>query len=567
MDDVHRRVDEIRHGSSEMENHLIDTYREGGIDRREFVRRGTVLGMSAGTIGFLASACGSGDKDGGDGGAAPSSDQQTAKVQKGGLVKAAINSPAGAIDPITVADDGSLAVLAQCGEYLVWSDAELNAVPRLAESWEPNADASVWTFKIRQGVKFHDGKELTAEDVAASINRLADPDSASQALSAFTGYLTKDSAKATDAATVEFSLESPNGSFPYLLSSDNYNTVILPADYDGDYEKTMNGTGPFILEKFTQGQGVTFRKNPEYWDPERQPNPDNTEIRFYGNEQARVLALQSGEVDVVTQFSVSGGRALLTDPNVQTVDVKASTHRQVHLRTDKEPFTDKRVRQAMGLVIDRTGLVDGLFKGRAQLGNDSPFAPVFKYTDTSVAQRQQDIEQAKQLLADAGMQDGFEVELTTWDGFEIPDLAQLIQNNAKEAGITVKLNITDAGTYYGDAVYGKSPWLDSTMGITDYGHRGIVNVFLSAPLLSDGTWNSAHFKNKEYDSLVKDFIAQSDIDQQKQRAKAIQELLLDESPLLIPYFYDFLTGVRKGVSGVETTGMGHVQLTMAGKTA
>ena len=565
MDETQRRVDEIRHRSSEMENHLIDTYRKGGIDRREFVRRGTVLGMSAGAIGFLASACGSGDEGGG--GTTTSSDQQAQSVQKGGKVTAAINSPAGAIDPITVADDGSLAVLAQAGEYLVWSDSELNAVPRLAESWTPNEDASVWTFKIRQGVKFHDGKDMTSEDVAASINRLADPESASQALSAFTGFLTKDSAKATDATTVEFSLEAPNGSFPYLLSSDNYNTIILPADYDGDYEKNMNGTGPFILEKFTQGQSATFRKNPDYWDKERQPNPDNTEIRFYGKEQARVLALQSGEVDVVTQFSVSGGRALLTDPNVQTVDLKASTHRQVHLRTDKEPFTDKRVRQALALAIDRNGLVDGLFKGRAQLGNDSPFAPVFKYTDTSVAQRQQDIEQAKQLLADAGMSDGFEVQLDTWDGFEIPDLAQLIQNNAKEIGATIKLNITDAGTYYGDAVYGKSPWLDSNMGITDYGHRGIVNVFLGAPLLSDGTWNGAHFRNKEYDKLVKDFIAQSDIDEQKQRAKQIQELLLDETPIIIPYFYDFLTGVRKGIAGVETTGMGHVQLTLAGKSA
>jgi len=567
MDEVQRRVDEIQFRSSEMENHLIDTYRKGGIDRREFVRRGTILGMSAGSIGFLASACGSGDKGGGGGGTTTSSDQQSASVKPGGKVTAAINSPAGAIDPITVADDGGLAVLGQAGEYLVWSDSELNAVPRLAESWTPNDDASVWTFKIRQGVKFHDGKEMTSEDVAESINRLADPDNASAALSAFNGFLTKDSAKATDATTVEFSLEAPNGSFPYLLSSDNYNTIILPADYDGDYEKNQNGTGPFILDKFTQGQGATYRKNPDYWDKERQPNPDNTEIRFYGKEQARVLALQSGEVDAVTQFSVSGGRALLTDPNVQTVDLKASTHRQVHLRTDKEPFTDKRVRQALALAIDRNGLVDGLFKGRASLGNDSPFAPVFKYTDTSVAQRQQDIEQAKQLLADAGMPDGFEVQLDTWDGFEIPDLAQLIQNNAKEIGATIKLNITDAGTYYGDAVYGKSPWLDSTMGITDYGHRGIVNVFLGAPLLSDGTWNSAHFRNKEYDKLVKDFIAQSDIDQQKQRAKQLQELLLDETPIIIPYFYDFLTGVRKGFSGVETTGMGHVQLTLAGQTA
>jgi peptide/nickel transport system substrate-binding protein len=565
MDETQRRVDTIRHRSSEMENHLIDTYRKGGIDRREFVRRGTVLGMSAGTIGFLASACGSGDEGGG--GTTTSSEQQTQSVQKGGKVTAAINSPAGAIDPITVADDGSLAVLAQAGEYLVWSDSELNAVPRLAESWTPNEDASVWTFKIRQGVKFHDGKEMTSEDVAASINRLADPESASQALSAFTGFLTKDSAKATDATTVEFSLEAPNGSFPYLLSSDNYNTIILPADYDGDYEKNMNGTGPFILEKFTQGQSATFRKNPDYWGKERQPNPDTTEIRFYGKEQARVLALQSGEVDVVTQFSVSGGRALLTDPNVQTVDVKAATHRQVHLRTDQPPFTDKRVRQALALAIDRNGLVDGLFKGKAQLGNDSPFAPVFKYTDTSVAQRQQDIEQAKQLLADAGMPDGFEVQLDTWDGFEIPDLAQLIQNNAKEIGATIKLNITDAASYYGDSVYGKSTWLDSNMGITDYGHRGIVNVYLSAPLLSDGTWNSAHFRNKEYDKLVKDFVAQSDIDQQKQRAKEIQELLLDETPIIIPYFYDFLTGVRKGIAGVETTGMGHVQLTLAGQSA
>jgi peptide/nickel transport system substrate-binding protein len=236
------------------------------------------------------------------------------------------------------------------------------------------------------------------------------------------------------------------------------------------------------------------------------------------------------------------------------------------MRTDKAPFDDKRVRQAMALAVDRKGLVDGLFKGKAQLGNDSPFAPVFKYTDTSVPQRQQDIAKAKQLLADAG-KENVSVELNTWDGFEIPDLAQLIQNNAKEAGINVKLKITDASTYYGDAVYGKSTWLDSVMGITDYGHRGIVNVFLGAPLLSNGTWNAAHFRNKQYDALVKDFTAQSDIDKQMAVAGKIETLLLDEVPIMIPYFYDFLSGVRKGFAGVETTGMAHIQLTGAGQVA
>jgi peptide/nickel transport system substrate-binding protein len=104
------------------------------------------------------------------------------------------------------------------------------------------------------------------------------------------------------------------------------------------------------------------------------------------------------------------------------------------------------------------------------------------------------------------------------------------------------------------------------MGITDSGHRGVVTVFLGAPLLSKGTWNSAHFKNPDYDKLVKDFTAQTDIDAQMRVAGQIQTLLLDETPLVIPYFYDFLTAVRKGYAGVETTAMGHIQLTGAGQT-
>ena len=150
------------------------------------------------------------------------------------------------------------------------------------------------------------------------------------------------------------------------------------------------------------------------------------------------------------------------------------------MRTDMEPFTDKRVRQAIAMSIDRQALVEGLWEGQADLGNDSPFAPLYPSTDTSVGQRVQDIELAKQLMADAGMGDGFEVQLDTWDGFEIPDLAQLVKNYAEQIGVTINLNITDAGTYYGDGVFGSSTWLDSVMGITDYGHRPVPNVYLTA---------------------------------------------------------------------------------------
>ena len=124
-------------------------------------------------------------------------------------------------------------------------------------------------------------------------------------------------------------------------------------------------------------------------------------------------------------------------------------------------------------------------------------------------------------------------------------------------------NIMDQGAYYGDAVPGKSPWLDSQMGITDYGHRGVPNVFLQAPLMSTGTWNSAHFNNAEYDTLAQSYIASLDLESQRATAGQIQRLLLDETPLIQTYFYDFLTVTKAGATGVVPTAMGHLMLGQA----
>ncbi len=565
MDEIQRRVDEIRGRSSGLENHLIDEYSAGKISRREFIRRGTVVGLSLPMVSFLASACGGDDDD--EGAATGTDTGARGEAKPGGTLRTGIIAPAGDLDPVTVADEGGLAVLGQSGEYLTWSDENLELQPRIAESWEPNEDGSVWTFAIRQGVMFHDGAALTADDVAATMNRLADPDVGSNALSVFGGVLSTGNVKAVDDATVEFTLDAPNGNFPYLVSSDNYNAIVLPADFDGRWDRTFIGTGPWKLERYTPEQGVTYVKNPDYWDTGRQPLADKNELRFYPEEQARVIGIQGNEIDVVSNFSVAGGKALLTDPNLTVLEVRASQHRQIHMRTDQEPFSDKRVRQAMALLIDRQGLVEGLWEGKADIGNDSPFAPVFPSTDPNVEQRQQDVEQAKQLLADAGVPDGFQIELRTWDGFEIPQLAQLVQDAASQAGIRIELNITDPGTYYGDAVFGKSPWLDSTFGITDYGHRGVPNVLLTAPLTSEGPWNSAHFQNDQYDQLVAEYAAALDLDSQRAAAGQIQELLLDETPVIFPYFYFHLGATKNNVTGVEVTGMGHVDTTKAGFTS
>jgi peptide/nickel transport system substrate-binding protein len=543
-------IDSLRRGRSEVENSLIDTLIAGRATRREFLARGSVLGMSLPLLGTIAGAVlGTGAKP------------ARAAGKPGGTIRVATTVPTAAIDPVTVADAGGLVMLQQTGEFLTLSGADLKLQPILAESWKPNADGTVWTFKLRQGVKFHDGTVMKADDVVASIDRLADPANASNALSAFRGVLSKGGTKKVDDHTVEFHLDAPNGSFPYMVSSDNYNAIILPASYTGGFEQTFIGTGPFKLEKYTPKVGASFVRNDGYWGAKALV--DRTEFTFFADMQPQVLALQGGQVDCINQLPVLGGQALLNDPQINIISNRSSAHEQVHMRTDMDPFKDPRVRRAIALCLDREKLVKGLFQGRADVGNDSPFAPVFPSTDPSVPQRKQDYAQAKQLLEAAGVKDGFSVLLTTEKYIEIPDYAVLIQNAVKQIGIKIDLKIEDQGAYYGKAVYGESDWLDSVMGITDYGHRGVPNVLLNAPLKSDGTWNSAHFKNKDYDGLVEQYIAALDLDAQKGVAGKIQKLLLDETPVIFGYFYNFLTATVKNLEGVMPTAMSQVFLDKA----
>src|SRR4029077_13503077 len=399
-----------------------------------FLRHGATIGMSLPLLTTLAGAFG------GSLVALP-----RAAGAAGGTVKGATTVPAAAIDPVTVADAGGLLMLQQTGEVLAISGSDLRLRPGLATSWKPNSDGSVWTFTVRSGVKYHNGKHMVAYDVVATIDRLADPKNSSNALSAFTGVLSKGGTKKGDDYTIEFHLDAPNGNFPYYVSSDNYNTIVLPADYAGDFEKNFIGTGPFKLEKYTPKAGASFVRNPDYWGPKALP--ERTEFSFYADIQPQIVALQGRVVDLVAQIPVLQGMALLNDPKVDIISLRSSAHTQVHMRTDMAPFTDKRVRRAIALCLDRQKLVKGLFRGRSDIGNDSPFAPVYPSTDMAVPQRDLDISQAKQLMAAAGFADGFKVKLTTEKFIEIPEYCQIIQQAVRPIGITIDLNVESQDAY------------------------------------------------------------------------------------------------------------------------
>ncbi len=550
----YRLLDLLRRNRTPHESHLIDGLVSGRVSRREFLRHGSVLGLSLPLLRRIGAAAGFGTL------AQPALAQGAA----GATLRVACSAPNGAVDPVKTPDVGGLVMLQQTGEFLCMDGPDLVLKPMLAESWSPNDKGTVWTFKLRKGVKFHSGAEMKADDVVASINRLADPANASNALSVFNGVMSKGGARKVDDYTVDFHLDAANGNFPYLLSSDNYNAIILPAGYAGDFEKNFNGTGAFKLEKYTPKVGASFVRNEDYWG--EKALPARVEFVFFADIQPQILALQGGQVDVVNQLPILAGAGLLNDPAFTIISQKSATHHQLHMRNDMDPFKDPRVRRAIALSLDRNKLVQGLMRGRAQPGNDSPFAPVYPSTDPSVPQRERNVAEAKQLLEAAGVKPGQKITLTTQRYQEIPEYAQLVQNAVKDIGLDMELSVMDSGTYYGDAVFGKSNWLDSAMGITDYGHRGVPNVFLSAPLRSDGTWNAAHFKNKEFDTLAASYIAALDVEAQRADAGKIQRLLLEETPVIFAYFFDYLSASVKGVTGVNPTAMSQIFLDRAAKT-
>lgn len=534
-----KTIESLRRQMGDLENDLVDAFLSHRIDRRDFIRAGSVLGLTS-----LASVLGVGNV-------------AIAAEAAGGTLRVAHMVPAGVVDPLTVIDGPGTALISQTGEYLIYSDAASQSLkPSLATAWQVNDKGDVWTFKLRNNVKFHDGRPMTAKDVVATFDRLTDKSRASAALSIFRNVLSKGGVKALDDFTVQFHLDGPNGNFPYYVSSDTANAVILPNDYVGNYEQSFIGTGPFKLEKYQTKIGASFIRNPDYWGTKARP--DRVEFMFYADQPALMLALQGGRADVMTNFSAHSGLGVLNNPAYKVLSVRSSSHRQMHMKTDVGPFKDKRLRQALSMTLDRDLIVKGLLRGWAVVGNDSPFAPVFPSTDGFVPQRKKDIEGAKKLLAAAGVPNGFKATLTTERFKEIPDLAVVIQNGAKEVGIDIELKLESQELYYGSGKPGRSDWLDSTFGITDYGHRGVPNVLINAPYVTGGAWNSSHFANETYDRLVAQYTAALDLTTQRRVAGQMQRLLLDETPIIIPYFLDSLMVTKAKIGGVKFSPIGQV---------
>ena len=360
-------IEAYRRNAGELENELIDEYRAGTLSRKELIQRGSVLGMSLPFLGLLA------------GPAQAAISRPMARPmdvgQRGGTIRIGTASIDASLEPPLLQTLAAISVTQISGEQLTFADKNNILRPRLATSWKSSREGARWTFQIRKGVKFMDGKPMTVADVVATFRRLLGPDS--QALSSYKGVLR--SVRAVGRNAVRFDLEAPNGLFPYLTAQMTYQSIILPASYKlptdlqkpGEFTSKMNGTGPFRLIENRGPGGITWEANPTYWGG--RPAIDRVEMQVL-DDQARVTGLQSGQIDLAVQVGYEGAQQLQR-ANKKVLPIRTANHRYLNMNVTKEPFNDVRVRQAIALALDRPGLARGLWGRYGEVGNDSPMAP------------------------------------------------------------------------------------------------------------------------------------------------------------------------------------------------
>lgn len=556
-----KSIDPLRREANANQLDLVESFAQGKINRRHFIQRGTVLGLSLASISAIIAACGGSSSGGGeaatDTGVGEGEVATTAAAKIGGTIKLAMSPPGSeGVNPITMIDLVTYNVCAQVFEYLVRSASDLSIQPQLATEWSGSADGTEWTFKLREGVMWQDGTPFTSADVVSTMDKLVEAGN-----SALTGTLSAGGTTATDDLTVVFKLDQPNGHFPYLVSSDNTQSLITQVAWTvkDNLKPGVGGTGPWKLEKLDVKTGATYSRNPSWWGG--QPPLETVEFIFIEDTAAQVAAVSSGEADGCTTITADQGAVLLNDPNMNIVELKSATHRQLWMRCDKGAVMDPKVRQAIAWTMDRQKMIDKALGGHGTVANDQVMFSLYPYYDeAAVEQRVQDIDKAKALLAEAGVSD-LTVELPYIKAIDMTNMAVLAADGMKQAGINVKLVGSDYGTFYGKywcpAEPAKPPCSGaSDMGIVDYGHRGTPDVYLNAALATDGVWNSSQYADSAFDAAFGAWSAAVSVEDQKATAAGVQKNLWDNVPVGIPYTINTLGAFNNKFQGIVTTAMG-----------
>lgn len=405
--------------------------------------------------------------------------------------------------------------------------------PQVAESWEASADAATWRFKIRSGVTFHNGKSVTAQDVATSIDYHRGEESTSAAkplVDAITDIT-------TDGETVVFTLEAGNADFPATFT--DYHLAILPAGDDRGVDwRSGVGCGPYKLVEFDPGVIARFARFADDWDSTR-GFFDEVEMLAVVDLNARTTALVSGDVHAIDKLDLKTVGLLGRNPGLTVSSVAGNQHYTFAMMCDKSPFTDVNVRRALKHAINREELVEKILFGYGSVGNDHPIGRGQRFFNDELAQTTYDPDKAKFYLKEAGL-DSLSVKLSSADAAYAGavNAAVLFQNSAKSAGIDIEVNRVPNDGYWSDV------WMKHPFSAVYWGGRPVEDAMLSTAYASGAAWNDTHWDNARFNELL--VAARAELDEPKRREMyyEMQAILNDDGGAIIPMFanYVFATG-------------------------
>jgi peptide/nickel transport system substrate-binding protein len=508
---------------------------ERPLTRRDLLRGAAVAGVGLGAADLLA-ACG-----GGGGGSALTGPTSTVagNVKRGGNLRVGHvgGGKAETFDP------GRGSTFIDASRYLniydpiVRVDPKLELQPGLATQWEPNADSTVWTFTLRPDVVWHDGKPFTAADVIYTIRSWGDPKHTAHAAST---NIRLGELKAVDDLTVQIPLKQPDARLADAFTQQN-NVVIQ----DGVTNFTQPvGTGPFKLQSFTVGERSVAVRNENYWE-EGKPYVDQWEDISISDNAARLNAMLAGEIDMMSQIEPTQAKANLNSGQFQIIRAPSPTAIQVfYMAVDIPPFDDERVRQAFRLIPDRQQLIDRALLGFATVANDIPGKGLWNFA-ADLPPREQDIEQAKTLLAQAGKEN---LEVTLHTSTIVPgfvEAATLYAEMAKEAGVKVNIKKEDPNAYFDTSkIYTK---LDFGQSFWTYSS---IALWYEQALLSDAIWNETHWRDPSYDKLIGQAKAATDEATAKDLWHQVQQVQYDQGGYIVWANLDLLDAAANYVKGI-----------------
>lgn len=441
------------------------------------------------------------------------------------------------LDPMSYFSDPQYAYGWLFGNNLVELAPDKNPVPELAESWESSKDAKTWTFKLRKGVEFTNGKKLISADVVFSLKRHM----AAASKSAAKGLL-EDFADIRADGDQVIVIEHKTGDVDVPIILGDFHLQIVPDGFN-DWT-TFIGTGPYILDKFQPGVSLTAHRNPNYWKPDRAWF-DAVEFTFINDATARANALTTGAVDAVDRIEPKIVQLVKRNTKLKIVQTVGSTYVGSAMDVRDKPYSDNNVREAIKFAIDREKLVASVFSGLAEVGNDHPIASNDPFFNKSLAQRKYDPDKAKWHLKQAGLT-SLDIELSAANAAYAGavDSAVLMAEQARAAGINLSVKREPDDGYWSNV------WMKRPYFMTFWGTRPTPGMMFSLAFNCKASWNETRWCNDRFSQMLQ--TARTELDSEKRRSiyQEMQAICSQDGGNCIFAFPASLDGYSVKVEGV-----------------